>query len=76
MKGFLQSFRKCKYCKLIKGTIFACLAFPFFIWGISIILLDKGTYLEIIIPLFGILTCLLLGLHAMFQKEKTTKITA
>ncbi|MGB8453830.1 MAG: hypothetical protein WCD89_16085 [Anaerocolumna sp.] len=75
MKGILHAIRKSKYYKLISGFIFACLALPFFIWGIYIILLGKGTYREIIIPLIGILTCLLFGLHSMFHKEKIAEAT-
>lgn len=76
MKGILHAFKKSKYRKLISGTIFACLALPFFIWGIYIILLEKGTYLEIVIPFIGILTCLLFGLRAMFRKDKRAEVTA
>ncbi len=73
MKGILHAVRKSKYCKLISGTIFACLALPFLAWGFYIILLAKGTYLELIIPFIGILTCLLFGLRSMFRKEKMTE---
>ncbi len=75
MKGILHAIRKNKYYKLISGFIFACLALPFFVWGVYIILLGTGTYLEIVIPFIGILTCLLFGLHAMFRKEEIAEAT-
>jgi uncharacterized protein with PQ loop repeat len=70
MKEIMKSIRKSKYQKLIGGAVFACLAIPFFIWGIYIILTGKGTYIEIIIPLLGMITCLISGLRIMFRKEK------
>lgn len=76
MKGILLAIRRSKYHKFINGTIFACLALPFFIWGIYIILMKTGTYLEIIIPFAGILTCLLFGLRSMFREEKAAEVTA
>ena len=76
MKGILLAIRKSKYRKFISGTIFACLALPFFIWGIYIILMENGAYLEIVIPFAGMLTCLLFGLRSMFRKEKAAEVTA
>ena len=76
MKGILKSIRKSRFRKLIGGTLFACLALPFFIWGIYIILTGKGTYIEIIIPLLGIITCLISGLRVMFRKETTLNAAA
>ncbi len=70
MKIILHTLRRSKYNKLICGTIFAFLALPFFVWGVYIILQEKETYLEIVFPLLGILTCLLFGLLSMFRKEK------
>ncbi|QHQ62353.1 hypothetical protein Ana3638_17475 [Anaerocolumna sedimenticola] len=73
MKEMISAIRKSKYHKLISGTLFAILAFPFFIWGISIIILSKGTYLELVIALLGIVICLISGLYSMFRKDKTVK---
>lgn len=75
MKGFISEIRNSKYHKFISGIIFACLAFPFFVWGIYIILMANGAYLDIIIPFVGMLICLLFGLRSMFQKEKTQEVT-
>ncbi|GEM_PF-5706538 len=73
MNRILFAIRKSKYYKLIRGTIFACLAIPFLIWGSFIILQNKGAYLEIVIPLAGILTCVLSGLYSMLHKDNTAK---
>ncbi len=73
MKEILTAIKRSKYYKLISGTIFACLAIPFVVWGIHIMLQNKETYLEIIIPLTGILACLLLGIYFMLQTDSIPK---
>ncbi len=76
MKGIRLAIRRSKYRKFIGGTIFACLALPFLVWGIYIILIENGTYLEIVIPFTGMLICLLFGLRSMFREEKAAEVTA
>jgi hypothetical protein len=70
MKGFVQAIRKSKYGNLIRGTLFACLAIPFMVWGFSVIFSKKGTCSELIIPFLGTFACLLSGLYSMFHKKK------
>ncbi len=73
MKTILYTYQKSKYHNLICGAIFACLALPFLVWGLLIILRANETYIEILIPFAGVLICLLFGLHFMFREEKITE---
>ncbi|WMJ88132.1 hypothetical protein [Anaerocolumna sp. MB42-C2] len=73
MKEIISAIRKSKYHKVIIGALYALMAIPFFLWGFSIIILSKGTYMELVISLLGILFCLISGLYSMFRKDKAVK---
>ncbi|MDF2610157.1 MAG: hypothetical protein K0R92_1631 [Lachnospiraceae bacterium] len=65
-----------KYKNFVSGTLFALLGFPFLLWGFSIITKKNNSCFDMILPLLGILICILFGLRSMLRQDNLIKKNA
>jgi uncharacterized membrane protein len=68
MKAFMKKQKVKKFHSCLFGVLFACLAIPFFVWGIHIIFVNNSC-LDIIYPFIGMVICLSLGFYFMFSRK-------
>ena len=70
LKNIFLAIHNSKYSNIIRGFLFALLAIPFFIWGVSILVYNEESTINMLVPFLGILICLFLGFNCLLKKNK------